>query len=120
MLIGAAARRTGLSIKAIRFYEAVGLIPAPARTGRYRRYDEAAIERLLLIRDAKTLGLSIAQIKRLLAQAGGTLDWPLIAAFLHTQKVDIQNRIAVLQGQLQQIDVCIAAMEACDQTERFT
>ncbi|MEZ5507059.1 MAG: MerR family transcriptional regulator [Gammaproteobacteria bacterium] len=76
MLIGAAARRTGLSIKAIRFLKQWAWIPAPARAGRYRRYDEAAIERLLLIRDAKTLGLSIAQIKRLLAQAGRTLDWP--------------------------------------------
>jgi DNA-binding transcriptional MerR regulator len=115
MLIGAAARRTGLSVKAIRFYEAVGLIPAPARAGRYRRYDEAAIERLLLVRDAKALGLSIAQIKRLLAQSGGTLDWQQIAVFLQTQKTHIHNQIQLLQGQLQQIDACLVAMESCDQ-----
>lgn len=65
--IGEVRRRTGMTIRAIRFYEEKGLI-ASARDGRgQRRYDTPTVERLLFIGQARQAGLQIAEIRRLLA-----------------------------------------------------
>lgn len=69
--IGAVARETGLSVRAIRYYEDVGLIHAPPRhdpgahTGGNRRYDAATVGRLRFIRQARALGLGLSEIRRL-------------------------------------------------------
>ncbi len=56
--IGTVAKEIGLSVKAIRFYEKIGLIPPPERTlsSGYRLYTEGDIRRLRLIQRAKLLG----------------------------------------------------------------
>ena len=65
--IGEVAERTGLSHRTIRYYEEMGLVEPAARTeGGFRLYDEAGIERLLLIMPMKPLGFSIEQIGDLL------------------------------------------------------
>lgn len=65
--IGAVAERTGLSHRTIRYYEEMGLVEPAARTeGGFRLYDEAGVERLLLIMPMKPLGFSIDQIRDLL------------------------------------------------------
>ncbi|MHC1562132.1 MerR family transcriptional regulator [Actinomycetospora sp. C-140] len=62
------AARTGLRPDTVRYYERVGLMPAPARTsGAHRRYDGVAIDRVQFIRGAQRLGLRLASIKDLLA-----------------------------------------------------
>jgi MerR family redox-sensitive transcriptional activator SoxR len=63
MKIGALAARTGLAASAIRYYEKVGLLPAPYRTGGQRRFPEDALHRVLLIRYAGDMGLTLAEIK---------------------------------------------------------
>ncbi|WP_349615896.1 Cu(I)-responsive transcriptional regulator [Azotobacter salinestris] len=67
MNIGQAAKRSGLSAKMIRHYEAIGLI-APAGRGDngYRRYSEADLQRLVFIRRSRDLGFSLAEVGRLL------------------------------------------------------
>ena len=70
--IGEAAEVTGLSVKAIRHYETVGLIPKPrrhdgnARTGGDRLYTESELARLRFVRQARHLDLSLDEIHRLL------------------------------------------------------
>lgn len=67
MLIGDLARQTGVSPKAIRFYEEVGLLPRPYRSeGGYRLYPSEAVELLRFIRIAQGLGLKLAEIKDIL------------------------------------------------------
>jgi DNA-binding transcriptional MerR regulator len=62
------AARTGLRPDTVRYYERVGLMPAPARTsGSHRRYGELAVDRLQFIRGAQRLGLRLADITALLA-----------------------------------------------------
>ncbi len=63
--IGDVARLTGLSVKTIRYYSDLGLVPAVNRTDTgYRRYDEAGVARLELIHALRDLGLDLASIRR--------------------------------------------------------
>lgn len=70
MTIGAAASAVGLTRKAVRLYEARGLLPAATRTqSGYRTYSEADLSRLRLIAAARNLGLHLDQIADILAAA---------------------------------------------------
>ena len=66
--IGAAARHCGIKVPTIRYYEDIGLLPAPVRTASNRRlYDAADLRRLAFIRHARELGFDIEAIRTLLA-----------------------------------------------------
>jgi redox-sensitive transcriptional activator SoxR len=64
--IGEVARRAGISVSAIRYYERHGLLPAAERAGGQRRYGEEAVERLRVIGVAKQAGFSLAEARELL------------------------------------------------------
>ena len=67
MQIGEVAKRTSLSVDAIRFYERRRLLPNPSRTtGRFRLYTEDAIERLQFIQQMQGLGFSLKEVGELL------------------------------------------------------
>ncbi|QIZ35573.1 MerR family transcriptional regulator [Saccharopolyspora sp. ASAGF58] len=66
--IGELARRTGLSVKTIRFYSDSGVVPPTDRTAAgYRRYDVTAIGRLELVRTLRELGAGLDEVQRFLA-----------------------------------------------------
>lgn len=68
--IGELARRTGVKVPTIRYYEQVGLLPPPPRTeGRQRRYDADHVSRLGFIRHARELGFEVDAIRELLAMS---------------------------------------------------
>lgn len=67
MKIGQLAERTGVSTKAIRYYEDIGVLPEPERaTNGYRRYTPAAADRIQFIQDAQSAGLSLLEIQAIL------------------------------------------------------
>lgn len=66
LTIGKVAARSGVGAKAIRFYEAVGVIPPPARAeSGYRLYSSEAIDLLRFIRQAQGLGLTLDEIREI-------------------------------------------------------
>jgi DNA-binding transcriptional MerR regulator len=68
MRIGTLATAAGVTAKTVRFYEQAGLLPEPPRTpAGYRDYPPAAAERLAFIRDAQAAGLTLAEIRSVLA-----------------------------------------------------
>jgi DNA-binding transcriptional MerR regulator len=67
MQIGTVAKRIGLSVDAIRFYERSALLPlAPRTNGGFRRYDNDDVETLLFIRRVQALGFTLEEIRELL------------------------------------------------------
>jgi len=65
--IGRLAKTTGTAVETVRYYEKIGLLPAPPRTdGNYRSYDEEALKRLSFVRRARELGFSLEQVRTLL------------------------------------------------------
>lgn len=68
MLIGEVAKRSGVTTKTLRFYEEAGLLVPPGRTSTgYRDYDDSALERLAFIRAAQAAGLTLAEIREVIA-----------------------------------------------------
>jgi MerR family copper efflux transcriptional regulator len=66
MTVGELSRRTGLSVKAIREYEGLGLIYSAGRSeGNYRMFDESALWCARVIEEMRSVGLTIKEIKRI-------------------------------------------------------
>ena len=66
--IGELSRRTGCNIETIRYYERIGLLPAPVRSaGRYRLYDTGDLRRLSFIRRARDLGFTLDEVRSLVS-----------------------------------------------------
>jgi DNA-binding transcriptional MerR regulator len=68
LTIAGLAARTGFSVRTIRFYTGMGLIPPPAVRGRLGLYDECHVARLEVIRDLQRLGFTLAAIEGYLAR----------------------------------------------------
>lgn len=65
--IGDLAKATGTKVETIRYYERIGLLPAPARTtSNYRSYNPKHLGRLSFLRRARDLGFSLEQVRALL------------------------------------------------------
>jgi MerR family copper efflux transcriptional regulator len=75
MQIGIVAKKIGLSVDAIRFYERNGLLPRPPRTdGGFRRYGENDVDTLAFVRRVQGLGFKLSEIRGLLWLRGNRLQ----------------------------------------------
>ncbi|MBI0477286.1 MerR family transcriptional regulator [Sphingomonas sp. MA1305] len=105
MKIGEVARRTGLKVETVRFYEAEGLVAAPIRSGgNYRLYDRTHLERLHFIKRSRDLGFTLDQVRDLLRLANdpcGSCDGVDEMAVLHVAEID--RKLADLQALRQNI-----------------
>ncbi len=100
MQIGELATDSGVPAKTIRFWEAEGLLPEPARTpSGYRNYSPAAAERLEFIRHSQTAGLTLKQIRQILdISDDGTPPCEHVAAAVTERLAEVDARIAELQA----------------------
>ena len=100
MTVGELSRRTGLSIKAIRRYEALGLIYSAGRSdGNYRLFDESALWCAQVIETLRSLGLTIKEIDQLarayLSRPDESIG-PRVATFLDSAERRIDDHISEL------------------------
>ena len=95
MRIGELAGQLGVTTTSIRFYESIGLLPEPQRTASgYRRYQRSDAERLTFIKTAQRLGLSLDEIKEIIAfRDRGQRPCAYVAQVLHRQVADLDHRI---------------------------
>ena len=99
MQIGIVAKKIGLSVDAIRFYERNALLPRPLRTpGGFRQYDECDVETLAFIRRVQGLGFKLSEIRGLLNLRGNRLQpCAPVRRRLEEKLADVQLKLADLQ-----------------------
>lgn len=107
--IGELARRTGLSVSAIRFYEERGLVEALRTGGNQRRFLRGDIRRLSFILIAQKLGLSLTEIEEALSglpqgRTPNAGDWKRISGAIRTR---IDAQIAELEKVREDLGGCI-------------
>jgi DNA-binding transcriptional MerR regulator len=92
MQIGEVAERTSLSLRTIRYYEEVGLVPPSARTqGGFRLYTEDDVARLMLVKRMKPLEFSLEEMRGLLE----ILDELEAGAVTVARRADLTGRLAL-------------------------
>lgn len=98
--IGEAARRTGISVDTIRFYESRALIPRPTRTpSRYRLFSPADLEQLSFIRHAQGLGFTLREIGQFVqAQRGTSVACCEVRSLVQTKLRQLGERRRQLAG----------------------
>jgi DNA-binding transcriptional MerR regulator len=104
--IGAVAKLADTSTKTIRFYEQAGLLPPPERTeSGYREYEPAVVDRLRFIRHGQAAGLSLAEVRQILAiHDRGEAPCAHVRHVLRTRLDQVRAQIAelvALEGHLQ-------------------
>lgn len=109
--IGALGRLAGVEVETIRYYERIGLLPAPARWGNgYRAYGASHLERLAFIRHCRALDMSVADIRHLLdLMANPMADGAGVDALVQAQLDRVRARLAslhALERQLQALQGC--------------
>jgi len=107
--IGEIARRTGLAVSAIRYYEAQNLVHPIRSTGGQRHFRRADIRRLSFVRIAQQFGFSIAEIRAQLTSLPDNrtptkADWTRISRAFRAQ---LDARIAALTRLRDKLDSCI-------------
>lgn len=112
LTIGGLAKRAGVAIDTIRYYEREGLLPEPSRRpSGYRSYGEGTLARLRFIRRAKTLGFTLEEIRDLLALSADRQRG------VKAVKQRAQRRLAEIEGRIAELERVRAGLaqliEAC-------
>jgi len=99
MQIQELAQRTGVSAKAIRYYESIGLLPAPKRRPNgYREYGEVDLDRVKLVAGARNLDFSLGDIEEILAlRDRREAPCRVVLGMLEEKAGEIRQRIKQLQ-----------------------
>jgi DNA-binding transcriptional MerR regulator len=107
--IGQLAKRGGVGIDTVRYYERNGLLAPHARLASgYRRYGELELARLRFIRRAQALGFTLKEIKELLALSGQR-DVARVKRSAQAKLLDVKTRIANLERVRDGLATLIAA-----------
>ncbi len=116
MTIGQLAQATGVSAKTIRYYEQVSALPPPSRSAAgYRQYTRGDVHRLLFVRRARAIGLSLANVQTLVAELDGksglTLR-PRLHTLVTEQLHTVQRQMAEFQLLEQQLVQVLQRLES--------
>lgn len=107
MRISVVAAKTGVPVSTIRYYERRAIIPKPARNGRDRAFSGTDIQAIEFVRDAQSLGLSLAEASQLLQGSWGS---GAMAELATKHRKTVAERINALN----RIDTVLAALESCE------
>jgi MerR family mercuric resistance operon transcriptional regulator len=107
LTIGDLARRTGVNVETIRYYERIGVASPPPRTrGGHRAYDEAMVRRLAFIKRCRDLGFTLEDIRALLSLVAGGSTCGEVRALTEAHLTKVRDKIA----DLRRMEVVLAAM----------
>lgn len=107
--IGELGRATGTKVETVRYYERIGLLPKPARTGgNYRSYGPAELDRLSFIRRARALGFPIDQVRALIDLSDQRdQDCATVDGLARTHLQDVEAKIADLKALRRELSALI-------------
>lgn len=110
MTIGALAKRAGVGVETVRFYERRGLVRRPARPrSGYRSYPEEAVRRIRFIRNAQALGFTLQEVKDLLAlRVTAGMSCAAVRARASAKVADVNRRVADLEAIRRALEKLIA------------
>ena len=119
LAIGEVAERTGVSVSALRFYEAEGMVTPTRSPGGQRRFARDALRRIAFIRVAQRVGLTLDEIRAALAtlpdrRTPTAADW---ARLSRAWKSSLEERIRLLERVRDDLSSCIGcgclSLQAC-------
>jgi DNA-binding transcriptional MerR regulator len=114
LTIGQVAKSSGVPAKTIRYYEQIGVLPAPSRAASgYRLYDQPGVERLRFIRRARSLGLPLRELKALMATLSGVAQpalRPQLRALVRAQLDAVTTQITELERRRLQLEHILQRM----------
>ena len=117
--VGELARRSGVAVSTLHFYEAQGLLSAERNAGNQRRYPRAALRRVAFIRAAQQVGISLSEVREALEtlpdrRTPTKADW---ARLSRRWRARLDARIDALVALRDRLDGCIGcgclSLKAC-------
>lgn len=119
MKISQAAEASGCHLETIRYYERIGLLPQPGRTGSgYRVYEPVDIERLRFITRGRDLGFSLEEIRSLLQLSGDDqMSCMDVDRLARSHLADIQTRMEDLRRMARELERVIASCHGGQRAE---
>jgi MerR family copper efflux transcriptional regulator len=102
MYIGQLSKKSGLSIKAIRHYEEIGLIKTPERSGKYRIYEDSYLDVLAMIKLAKNLGFTLSELQNIASAKTleGLVPMDLLKSEIAKKRANLTQKISKLNEML--------------------
>lgn len=120
MTIGELARRAGVGVETVRYYQRRGLFPEPPRTPRStREYPPEALELLRFIRRSRGLGFTIKEIERLLALRRSRKEQRELVGMLTTKAADLEREVRETQASIDTLRAMAVNCEGLSPAERW-
>ncbi len=113
MYIGEVSKITGASIKAIRFYEEIGLLNDVGRSGKYRIYNRGHVTLIELILKAKTLGFKLSEMKSFVEQQNPVSPWECVLDLISNKADEIDSEMRTLSQQKKELLRYQKSVEDC-------
>jgi MerR family redox-sensitive transcriptional activator SoxR len=118
LTISEVARQVGLRSSAIRYYEQIGILPAPARRSGQRRYDQAVLHRLAVIQRARQTGFTLGEIRELFfgfrEGTPASQRWRKLSQRKLAELEKLSEQIKSMQGILRRLQGCKCnALDEC-------
>ena len=116
MLINELSKKTGVTIQTIRYYENLGLIQGVSdenvKSNNYKNYDDNVVERLEIIAEAKEVGFTLAEIKKMLESwFGETLNKKEIQKLFSKKINEIDTKIKQLKQMKKRLEKVVKEVE---------
>lgn len=106
MFISEFATQAGVTVKTIRYYESIGLLPESKRQGKYRHYDDTYVETVKQIKQAQILGFKLSEIKYFIQ--GENIERGLPVQVMLTA---INNKQQQIDGEIQNLKLKAKMLE---------
>ncbi|TDJ10584.1 MAG: MerR family transcriptional regulator [Gammaproteobacteria bacterium] len=100
--IGTVARQVGVNVETIRYYQRIGLVKEPPKSGGFRFYSDKAVTRLLYIRRLKKLGFTLREITNLLE--AGAKSCSAVGAILQNKRSEVLQKIEQMRAAAEELE----------------